>query len=113
MVRAVRTQIPGRCIFCRGTGLTKEHVLPDWLRVIFPRSATDTHTFGSYDWPCIIGHAVPIQNTRSAQGQIGSKKVRVVCRACNNGWLSQLEAAVQPILSDLISGYARTLTVAD
>ena len=37
----------------------------------------------------------------------------MVCRACNNGWLSQLETIARPLLSDLVCGYARTLTVAD
>jgi hypothetical protein len=104
----------GRCIFCGGLGLSKEHVLPDWLAEIFPRAATDSHTVGSFDWINIPGHVVPIQNTTRKQGQAGTRKVRVVCETnCNNGWLSRLEAATKPLLFDLVHGYSRTLTVAD
>jgi hypothetical protein len=104
----------GRCIFCGGFGLSKEHVLPDWLQEIFPRAPTDTHTLGSYDWIKIPGHVAPIQNTRRKQGQAGARKVRVVCeKNCNGGWLSRLEGALKPLLKDLVYGNSRVLTVAD
>lgn len=104
----------GRCIFCGRGGLSKEHVLPDWLQELFPRSSTDTHTVGSFDWIRIPEHVMPIQNTERRQGQAGTRKVRVVCRAtCNNGWLSRMETATKPLLLDLVQGYSRTLTVAD
>ena len=28
---------PGQCIFCERTGLTKEHVFPDWLNSLYPK----------------------------------------------------------------------------
>ena len=28
---------PGRCIFCNGRGLSKEHMWPDWLKAYIPR----------------------------------------------------------------------------
>jgi hypothetical protein len=56
---------------------------------------------------------MPITETRRGQGQVGTKKVRVVCRTCNGGWLSGLEADCQGVLDDLIAGYSRTLTVDD
>jgi hypothetical protein len=39
------------------------------------------------------------------QGHSGSKKVRNVCNACNNGWLSkEIESRAKPILLRLIRG---------
>lgn len=107
-------RLAGRCIFCGRTGLSKEHVLPDWLQTLFPRSPTDTHTVGSFDWVGIPGHVAPIQSSKRRQGQAGRRKVRVVCETnCNNGWLSRLETATKPLLLDLVQGYSRTLTVDD
>lgn len=101
---------PGRCIFCGGPGLTKEHVLPDWLKAIFPRQPTDTHTHGNaayIDLPS-VGY-VPLPSRRRRQGQVGTRQVRVVCRSCNGGWLSRLEKETKPLLTQLIHGRRFTL----
>ncbi len=46
------------------------------------------------------------------QGHSGSKKVGVVCRDCNAGWLSkQVEIPAKPILVPLIAGRSGTLNV--
>lgn len=105
---------PGRCIFCNGFGLTKEHVFPDWMRTVFTRLPTDTHTFYDIDYVDLptIG-TVPLPSRRTGQGQVGSKKVKVVCRACNNGWLSQLEQNAKPLLTEVLNGRQRTFSVAD
>jgi hypothetical protein len=47
---------------------------------------------------------------RSRQGHIWTKKIRVVCKSCNNGWMSALENAVIPIITPLISTVPHTLT---
>ncbi len=103
---------PGRCIFCDGFGLSKEHVLPDWLRSIFPRLATDTHTFNAASWLNLptVG-MVPLPSKKSGQGHSLSKKVRVVCEQCNTGWMHAMEDAVKPLLEDLVWGRPRTINV--
>ena len=104
---------PGRCIFCGDPGLTREHVLPDWLRAIFPRLPTDTHRLGTIDWLHLpnVG-AVPLSARKLRQGQAGSKKVRVVCKRCNTGWLSTMEEATKLLLEPLVIG-GRLLTIAE
>lgn len=100
---------PGRCIFCGGYGLSKEHVLPDWLRQIFPRLPTDTHTWGVLQ---NVDTATPSIRRTRGQGQIGSKKVRVVCKKCNTGWLSTMEDETKATLSPIVSpGFAHSLSV--
>jgi hypothetical protein len=46
---------------------------------------------------------------RETQGALHTIKLRVVCQACNNGWMSQLEEEVKPILTPLIKGEEITL----
>ncbi|MGH2922380.1 MAG: hypothetical protein ACRDKU_09965, partial [Gaiellaceae bacterium] len=36
-------------------------------------------------------------------------KVRRVCESCNNGWMSELEKAAQPVLLPLIEGKSKKL----
>jgi hypothetical protein len=104
----------GRCIFCKGFGLSHEHLFSDWLREIFPRKPDDTHTF-SYVEHTPGGKEI----RRQRQGHSGSKRIRTVCRQCNNGWMSAIDERAKPAATPLIyanrkrigSDAATTLTV--
>jgi hypothetical protein len=37
-------------------------------------------------------------------GSVATKKIRVVCEDCNNGWMNDLEELARPILEPLIAG---------
>jgi hypothetical protein len=94
------------CIFCggaSGASVSKEHVFPDWLCQLFPRSAQDTHTHGITNW---IGLRLdtPVTARRQRQGRVTTRKVRVVCKKCNNEWLSSLETSAKPLLCALLRG---------
>jgi len=96
---------PGRCIFCGGASgrsMSKEHVFPDWLRQLFPRSPNSTHVHGAIIWD--DDTLTPNTMKTRKQGHVSTKKVRVVCEGCNNGWLSALEERTKPLLSYLIMG---------
>lgn len=88
------------CVFCGSTSnLTREHVLPDWLTEIGLGPTPSEHRFGRLNrvprpWP-----ARPFTTT-----------VKMVCAACNNGWLSALEGAAKPVLKPLIRGDSRHLS---
>lgn len=91
-----------QCIFCRNFGVSKEHVFPDWLKKLFRRDDSTTHTYGTIDESQIIG--IPRINEKHRSGHAGSNTVRVVCEHCNSGWLSQLELRTKPFLIPLILG---------
>jgi hypothetical protein len=102
----------GRCIFCQEYGVSQEHVFGLWLREIFPRDERTTHTRGVVEWAEIATPDQPSVFTKTGQGHSGSKKVRVVCRRCNETWLSNdVEEAAKPILLPLIAGKSGTLTL--
>jgi len=97
----------GLCIFCRGRGLSKEHLFSDWLRVLFPRHAGHTHTLGEavrFD-----AQNNPTFATTQHQGHSGTKKFRIVCKRCNNEWLSGIDDAARIAVTPLIQGIAVTL----
>lgn len=93
---------PGTCIFCEARGLSKEHILPDWLKELLSKTPNIRHTFGVVGASIVTG--IPKLERHSRQGHSGTVKVRVVCQACNNGWLSVLEGHAKPILISLIRG---------
>lgn len=62
-----------------------------------PRFNRITHTYSPFEGTKTSGR----ENT---QGSIYSVRFRVVCRECNNGWMSDLEMAARPYLTPLITG---------
>jgi hypothetical protein len=93
----------GHCIFCGSSGMSKEHLFSDWLRELFPRSAADTHTIGE------SRDGEPLR-LRQRQNHSGSKKVRVVCKKCNNGWISIVDDAAKAVVLPLIRGEAAVVS---
>src|SRR5262249_3469650 len=101
------------CIFCTKrppeVKITREHIFGDWLRELFPRDDKTTHTHGIITFPPQAKPSLWL-NPRG-QGHSGSKKVAVVCRNCNETWLSNsVEDAAKPILVPLIVGRSGALS---
>lgn len=100
-----------KCIFCGKPGdISKEHVFGLWLREFFPRDKHTTHKSVYTAWLDESGSHTPAEKRDRLQGHVGSKSLKVVCRQCNGGWLSQLEESVRPTLVPLITGERRNLT---
>lgn len=92
------------CIFCGKEGnITKEHFWPEWLGQHFPKSCEDRHISEIHESEAKSPKRIIKKYDR--QGHVITKKMRVVCRECNNGWMSNLEAKVKPIISALLIGH--------
>jgi hypothetical protein len=50
-------------------------------------------------------------HNRRRQGAQITRQIRVVCADCNGGWMGSLETKVRPILSPMMTGDPRTLSV--
>jgi hypothetical protein len=75
----------GRCIFCGGRGLTKEHVWPKWLRgALDPSITTPRHFYSTSGF----GRR---RSYTHRSGSIESRRMRIVCERCNTGWMSRLQ----------------------
>jgi len=88
------------CIFCQGSGMSKEHFWPDWLRSHFNTTNNDKHTSEVHSSEAKSQPTLKSKNERP--GNLITKKFRVVCETCNSGWMSQLEKSVKPLLIPLI-----------
>jgi len=102
-----------RCIFCQGFGLSREHIIPDWVQQIIPKKPTAGQNFTlrttlPSDQP--PGFRPRHTRSRVRQGHPISRKVKVVCKRCNTGWLSALEEELKLRLTSLVIGMPLTLT---
>lgn len=93
------------CIFCGQTGgISREHIFALWLKEFFPRDQNTKHRFAHVAWLDEIDPRNPNELREVRQGHVGSKKLRIVCQKCNNGWMSALEEKVKSSLPALIVG---------
>lgn len=95
-------KLPKKCIFCGAQGnISKEHFWPEWLAPHIPQAAESRRISG-----VLASEGKQPQQLLSLSERDGSvltKKFRVVCKNCNNGWMSQTESAVKPTLIALIN----------
>ena len=87
------------CIFCGGTPVTKEHLVPRWVTGIlkrdprgFPRLMMIQRTTGSgrsHEW---------------SGGDDINATAKCVCRQCNHGWMANLEESALPLLQKMMMG---------
>lgn len=89
--------MPRSCLFCGSdTDLTKEHVYPTWLYRALNVGGPIT---------MMLGNDV----VRTTPGL--STTLREVCRACNNGWLNDLERSFRSLMLDALLGHVREPTI--
>ncbi len=83
-----------KCVFCGGTELSKEHIFAQWLLKeldIFDNDVTMTHA-------SVVG--IPVSNRRHPFSKLVNG---LVCKKCNNGWMSQLESDCQKNIINLMN----------
>jgi hypothetical protein len=85
------------CTFCKReqTRISDEHVIPKWMTELYP--------FGTWE----------IRNDLTSHTRKSTRYIHLtsrICEPCNNGWMSELEKAVAPILIPLIHGTRTVLT---
>jgi hypothetical protein len=88
------------CIYCGGSPTTREHIWADWLRNYIPKTQA-SHTASE----SLINPDFSVEaTTKKWGGDPRSRRLKIVCRSCNGGWMSELQNAAKPILVRLILG---------
>ena len=102
-----------RCIFCGAGDLSLEDIWPKWISRLLPRKHAVWHAgqFRMFDPPT----EQPKVTGRAWKKKRLETTAKVVCKSCNNGWMSGIENNTIPILKNLILGSTRetTLTAED
>ncbi len=87
---------PGKCAFCGGFGMTKQHIFGKRLLTLLD---------GQFGTHLIIEQLPETERTiRTRSGNVWSKQLRRVCNNCNAGWMRLLEEKSYPVLKPLICG---------
>lgn len=85
------------CIFCSKAGLSREHVWADWLKNYIPKNEP------SHDQLSATIHKRHADvRQKKVPGDLRSRRLRVVCKECNTGWMSKLQENTKPFLLPLI-----------
>lgn len=81
-----------RCIFCGSIADDREHLLPRWLQEILPADEPVVH------FREVGGTEMPEWRRKPFR-----EKAKFVCKACNQGWMSELENEAKPVLTPAIT----------
>jgi hypothetical protein len=98
-----------RCIFCESEGpLTREDVIPRWVAdILNDMEPGDPEP----EWRLHYTAGGLVERDRQHPTGDPTVIVRTVCERCNNGWMSELEERVKPIMEPMIRGQRVTLDV--
>jgi hypothetical protein len=83
------------CIFCCADADSREHIFPSWLNDLIVVDGADAHQF------LVLSGELAQQRSYRAR-TVASQTARVVCTACNNGWMSSLEQSAKPVIGPMI-----------
>lgn len=79
------------CVFCGRSPVTSEHVVPRWISGLFSGYGLGTAQLVHVDG-----------TTTTYTTEFFRQQVRVVCAACNNEWMSDLESRAKDKLTRMI-----------
>ncbi|MDR6126573.1 hypothetical protein QE361_003687 [Sphingomonas sp. SORGH_AS802] len=103
-------KVPDACIFCGGRPLSHEHFWPQWASQYLPQDTEHNRMLLRGE---INSDDEILVRDRTNQGGIGVITIPAVCEGCNNGWMSQEEEHIRPIIEPILQGKNKSLTVAD
>jgi len=87
--------------------MTEEHLWAEWMHPYLP-TLPDAQKEEVYR--IARNRRTVLTHNKIQQGQVYTKRLKVVCKKCNNTWMSGIEERVKPILIPLIQGVPITLT---
>ena len=93
------------CLFCQSADrMTKEHIFSEWLQGFVPRSFPRTRHFVATVNPWVPAPFDAVERSSIRAGDPLSGTLKVVCAACNNGWMSRVVERAKPFVRQLVQG---------
>jgi hypothetical protein len=91
--------------------MSKKHFWPAWASALIGSDGVNRiEAKYTVNFPSFRPQNV---STQERPGPTKTKKLRVVCKNCNNEWMSGIEERAKPILTPLILGTQATLNYAE
>lgn len=100
-----------QCIFCDNPANSKEHFWPGWMHELLPQLPDPRHSRKLHEYHPKVGRSE--SGVTDRQGGLETIRIRVVCKACNSGWMNRLEDEARPFLTPLILGTPVTLNAVE
>jgi hypothetical protein len=94
--------MPRICVFCGAPADSQEHVWPHWAAPMLANEGPLPHLHQ-------ISQEGRPDKVRRYSKDAYSVTVGVVCKTCNNGWMSTLESQAKPYLDPMLHGHGRAL----
>jgi hypothetical protein len=92
---------PRVCIFCGPTqSPSEEHIFSKWMKKYLPHAGW--HQFHHLEMPAPNRLGANLREYR--QGGTNILRPKIVCRRCNNGWMSLIETQAKGCLIPLMAG---------
>jgi hypothetical protein len=88
------TNVSRTCLFCPSTPMSREHIWPEWMVEIFPES---DYKSGRR----IQTHGEGLSEQTWSKKTV-THKASVVCKKCNETWMSQIEQETKLVLKPII-----------
>src|SRR3981081_3131747 len=102
------------CIFCSGSGKSKEHVHSEWTHKIIPVAEGTTINRRLKTRKAVASGEVEQSERRTEIPQdLAHLQVHGTCGNCNQGWMSSLESAAMRPLGVMMCGGALRLSQED
>lgn len=108
-----------QCAFCPSRPDSREHVFGEWMAPVLGIDPKDVETIYTHSYAVDPDHvAMGIETVfrssiRPRSGNPAGRKEQMVCRKCNNEWMSRLETMVAPVLTPLVHGQTTELSPSD
>jgi hypothetical protein len=81
--------------------MSGEHLWPHWMSPFIPKGAQDRHL---ETWESFDGTRPTNREARERSGHITTKKLRRVCKDCNNGWMNHIDDDAKSSLLPMMFG---------
>lgn len=95
----------GICLYCqKSEKLSGEHVLSDWIASHVPRVSNKSMHTTSFVTPASRGKQLVKEVRRLTAGDVISRKLKIVCKQCNNVWMGRIVELSKPDVRPLLSG---------
>lgn len=100
---------PRRCIFCGDGNLSKEHIFARWLLKYMPDlqdSGSSHHVtlFSGENTENLTLVKFDEDGPLALKGDHRARGLKVVCKSCNETWMSRIQTRVMPVLKPMLVG---------
>ena len=101
------------CIFCGASPVSNEHIWSKWMQSLFPDVLTNFHAVHEISESALDGEVKTVWGVLSGGGGNISQTYKAVCKACNNGWMSDIDDGAKEPFSALFKINSDTISARD